>query len=81
VYEPFVFCFSDQLGLLRSFFNFLGSRPNQTLPRALTEAQVKKLIRAASHPRDRALIELHYATGCRIGDRCPFFRVCQGFRK
>src|SRR4029077_12912245 len=38
------------------------------LPRALTQAQVRKLIRTASHPRDRALIDVLYATGCRIGE-------------
>jgi len=74
---------SDHLGPLRSFFDFLylggvvdsvaprflrARARSKPLPRALTEAQVKKLIRAASHPRDRALIELLYATGCRIGE-------------
>jgi integrase/recombinase XerD len=38
------------------------------LPRALTQSQVRKLIRTAKQPRDRALIELLYATGCRIGE-------------
>jgi integrase/recombinase XerC len=74
---------SDRLGPLRSFFDFLylggvvdsvaprflkvraRSKP---LPRALTEAQVRKLIRTAVHARDRALIELLYGTGCRIGE-------------
>lgn len=74
---------ADQLGALRSFFDFLylggvvdsvaprflkARARSKPLPRALTEAQVKKLIHAASHPRDRALIELLYATGCRIGE-------------
>jgi len=74
---------SDHLGPLRSFFDFLylggvvdsvaprflkARARTKPLPRTLTEAQVKKLIRAASHPRDRALIELLYATGCRIGE-------------
>lgn len=74
---------ADQLGALRSFFDFLylggvvdsvaprflkaRARP-KPLPRALTEAQVKQLIHAASHPRDRALVEMLYATGCRIGE-------------
>ena len=74
---------SDHLGPLRSFFDFLylggvvdsvaprflkARARTKPLPRALTEAQVKKLIHAALHPRDRALIELLYATGCRIGE-------------
>ncbi len=74
---------ADQLGALRSFFDFLylggvvdsvsprflkARARSKPLPRALTEAQVKKLIRAASHPRDRALVEMLYATGCRIGE-------------
>jgi site-specific recombinase XerD len=74
---------SDHLGPLRSFFDFLylggivdsvaprflkARARAKPLPRALTQAQVRKLIRTASHPRDRALIELLYATGCRIGE-------------
>jgi site-specific recombinase XerD len=74
---------SDHLGPLRSFFDFLylggvvdsvaprflkARARSKPLPRALTEAQIRKLIRGASHPRDRALIELLYATGCRIGE-------------
>ena len=74
---------SDHLGPLRSFFDFLylggvvdSVAPRflkvraraKPLPRTLTQAQVAKLIKTASHPRDRALIELLYATGCRIGE-------------
>ena len=74
---------AEQLGALRSFFDFLylggvvdsvaprflkARARSKPLPRALTEVQVKKLLRAASHPRDRALIEMLYATGCRIGE-------------
>lgn len=74
---------SDQLGALRCFFDFLylggvvdsvaprflrARARTKALPRALTEAQVRRLIRAAAHPRDRALIELLYSTGCRIGE-------------
>lgn len=74
---------SDQLGALRSFFDFLylggvvdSVAPRflkarariKALPRTLTRAQIKKLIRTAKHPRDRALVELLYSTGCRIGE-------------
>jgi site-specific recombinase XerD len=74
---------SDHLGSLRSFFDFLylggvvdsvaprflkARARSKPLPRSLTEAQVRKLILMASHPRDRALIEMLYATGCRIGE-------------
>ena len=74
---------SHQLGALRCFFDFLymsgivdsvaprflRSRGRiKKLPRTLTQAQVKKLLRAATHPRDRALVELFYATGCRVSE-------------
>lgn len=74
---------SDHLGPLRSFFDFLylggvvdsvaprflkARARSKPLPRALTQPQIRKLIKTASHPRDRALIELLYATGCRIGE-------------
>jgi integrase/recombinase XerC len=69
------------LWALRSFFDFLclhgvvdevaprlvRPRPAQRpLPRALSEKNVSRLIRAANNPRDRAILELFYATGCRI---------------
>ena len=74
---------SDQLSALRSFFDFLylggvvdsvaprflkARARAKALPRTLTCAQIKKLIRTAHHPRDRALVELLYSTGCRIGE-------------
>lgn len=74
---------SDHLGPLRSFFDFLylggvvdsvaprflkARARSKPLPRVLTEAQVRKLIRTATHPRDRALVELLYSTGCRISE-------------
>jgi integrase/recombinase XerC len=74
---------SDQLGALRCFFDFLylggavdSVAPRflkarariKALPRTLNRAQIKKLIRTAKHPRDRALVELLYSTGCRIGE-------------
>jgi len=69
------------LWALRSFFDFLGlhgvvdgvaprfvrPRPaKRPLPRALSEKNVSRLLRAANNPRDRAILELFYATGCRI---------------
>jgi integrase/recombinase XerC len=74
---------SDHLGPLRSFFDFLylggvvdsvaprflkARARTKPLPRALTEAQVRKLIYSADHPRDRALVEFLYSTGCRVGE-------------
>ena len=74
---------SDQLSALRCFFDFLylggvvdsvaprflkARARAKALPRTLTCAQIKKLIHAADHPRDRALVELLYSTGCRIGE-------------
>jgi site-specific recombinase XerD len=67
---------------LRSFFDFLylggvveTVAPRflrlrgraRALPRALTEAQVKRVLREATNPRDRALVEFLYSTGCRVG--------------
>ena len=68
---------------LRSFFDFLylggvveTVAPRflrlrgraRALPRALTEAQVKRVLREATNPRDRALVEFLYSTGCRVGE-------------
>lgn len=65
---------------LRCFFDFLCMqgvvrevaprhlfvRPAKKLkPKSLSEANVKKLIGATTNPRDRAMLELFYATGCR----------------
>jgi site-specific recombinase XerC len=74
---------AHQLGALRCFFDFLylggvvdnvaprflkaRARP-KALPKAITQAQVRKMIRMAEHPRDRALLEFLYSTGCRIGE-------------
>jgi|HubBroStandDraft_4_1064222.scaffolds.fasta_scaffold00030_35 integrase len=74
---------ADHLCALRCFFDFLylggvvdrvaprflKARARVTkLPRTLTQSQIKKLIRAAENPRDCALLELLYATGCRVGE-------------
>jgi site-specific recombinase XerD len=68
---------------LRSFFDFLylggvvdTVAPRflrlrgraRALPRALTEAQVKRVLRVATNPRDHALVEFLYSTGCRVGE-------------
>src|SRR6185437_7765322 len=65
---------------LRSFFDFLNlgglikyapprlvhlRQPPESIPRVLSRSQVSRLIRAATNSRDRSLIELMYATGCR----------------
>jgi len=71
------------LWALRSFFDFLclrgvvdevaprlvRSRPaRRRLLRALSEANVRRLIDSAKNPRDRAILELFYATGCRLSE-------------
>ena len=71
---------SSWLCALRCFFDFLyfggivdsvaprfvKSRPRvRKLPEVLTKARVRKLIYATANRRDRALVELYYATGCR----------------
>ncbi len=74
---------SDWLIGLRRFFDFLyfggivdrvaprflKARPRmRKLPTVLTKNQVRSLISAAKNPRDRALIETYYATGCRTAE-------------
>ena len=71
------------LWALRSFFDFLylggivdsvvprlirGRRNQKRLPRILSEADVDRLIRSARSLRDRTILELLYATGCRVGE-------------
>jgi site-specific recombinase XerD len=71
------------LWALRCFFDFLcmggvvdDSAPRlirprpalRPLPRTLSEQNVRKLIRAAGTARNRAIFELFYATGCRVGE-------------
>jgi site-specific recombinase XerD len=68
---------------ISSFFEFLhrdgivrsspvrgipNRKVSRKLPRVLTIEEIEKLIDAAETPRDRALIEVMYATGCRISE-------------
>jgi integrase/recombinase XerD len=72
-----------ELGILRIFYDFLNlggvvhyvppryvrlRRPWAESPRPLTESQVHKLICATRTPRERALVEFFYATGCRLSE-------------
>lgn len=71
------------LSALRKFYGYLvwdglldrsplmGIRfkpPPSHIPDPLSEAEVERLIEAAEKPRDRALAELLYATGCRVSE-------------
>jgi len=48
---------------------FIRPRPlKRPIPRALSEENVRKLIRASATPRNRAVIELFYSTGCRLSE-------------
>lgn len=68
---------------LRSFFDFLclrgivgGVAPRyvrprpepRATPRALSKENALRLMAAATNDRDRALLELYYATGCRVSE-------------
>jgi site-specific recombinase XerD len=68
---------------LKTFFDFLNlgglvdsniasrmkaRKVNRKLPRFLSIEEVERLIAAAKTPRDRALIEVFYATGCRLAE-------------
>jgi len=74
---------STALFALRSFYDFLrkggvmkGCPPRllstrkipKRLPRSLSEDAIKKLLAAAESPRDLALLEFLYATGCRVAE-------------
>jgi len=78
--------FRAHLTALRCFFEFLylggvvdsiaprfvrGPVKIHKLPQVLTQLQMQRLIEAATTPRDRALLELLYATGCRSGEIPP----------
>jgi site-specific recombinase XerD len=73
----------NELYALRVYFDFLnmGGLVHSSLPRfirirrgprrvppVLTEEQVRRLLRATKDVRERALIELLYASGCRNGE-------------
>lgn len=45
-------------------------RLRENLPKVCTEPEVLGLIRAAKDPLDRAIIEILYATGCRVSELC-----------
>lgn len=70
-------------GALHNFFSFLNfgglvqrvtprmvhMRPiPRRAPRSLSEAAVSRLINAAQTPRERAIIQLLYESGCRVGE-------------
>jgi integrase/recombinase XerD len=75
--------YNRHLWALRRFFDFLymggivdsvaprfvrGKPTRRRIPRVLGEAEVTRLIRSARNTRDKAAIELLYATGCRVGE-------------
>ena len=80
-----------QLDALRAFYRFLllagvvhfsparfiqlRKKPPQKLPRVLTELEIERLMRAASTPSERAILEIFYATGCRLAEIARL-RVC-----
>jgi site-specific recombinase XerD len=72
---------NDRLACLRSFFDFLymggavdsvpprsliPRKVTRKLPRIFTQDQVRRLLAKTRKPRDRALLELLYGTGCRL---------------
>jgi site-specific recombinase XerD len=72
-----------QLHGLRTFFDFLNlgglvasvaprfirtRRRQRKLPRFLSVDEARKLIEAAESPRDRAILEVFYGTGCRLAE-------------
>ena len=75
--------YNRYLWALRRFFDFLymggivdsvaprfirGRRTGRRIPRVLGEREIRTLIRSARNSRDKAVIELLYATGCRVGE-------------
>ncbi|MBU7016297.1 MAG: tyrosine-type recombinase/integrase [Theionarchaea archaeon] len=65
---------------LKRIFNYLGKnelvkdfrvtmkKNKKRLPDTLTEAEVKRIIEAADHPRDKAMIAVAYEGGLRVGE-------------
>ena len=75
--------FNRNLYALRRFFDFLylggvvdsvvprfitGRHWKRFPPKVLSQSQVKAIIHSAKSKRDRAILELLYATGCRTGE-------------
>ena len=75
--------YNRHLWALRRFFDFLymggvidtmaprfviGKRHQRFIPRVLGESEIARLIRAAKTPREAAILELTYSTGCRVGE-------------
>jgi len=75
--------FRSKLTALRCFFRFLYlsgvvdtvapwfvriRRPVFRLPAVLTQEEVRRLLRATEGTRNKALVELLYATGCRLSE-------------
>ena len=73
---------NNELYSLRIFYDFLTlgqlvvwspprmlkGRPVKYVPKMLSEAQVKRLLRATKDVRERAIVEVLYVTGCRTGE-------------
>jgi site-specific recombinase XerD len=74
---------SQSLGSLRSFFDYAQTigiversptriipnhRITQKLPRWVSFEDMQKLLSAADNPRDHAIIEFMWATGCRVSE-------------
>ena len=50
--------------------NVKAPKKNKALPEFLTESEIKRIIDQVSNQRDRAILELLYATGMRISELC-----------
>jgi len=61
-----------KVGLLIGFaptdFMALPKKLPRRLPRCLSESEIAKLIDAAESPRDRAVLQIFYSTGCRLAE-------------
>jgi site-specific recombinase XerD len=57
------------ISVSRSAPRFLRPRPaKRSIPRSLSERNIVRLIAATQNPRDKAIIEMFYATGCRASE-------------